>query len=102
MNGHTQTRFGEAEKKRLKTQSLTDYGEIDAAVAGRRSFKIDAASVETNIRFVHVVDHQTSGRRSVTLQFAEKSSFAQHIIIGPMSRPTGVFIPSVVPANGEM
>lgn len=114
MNGHTQTRFGGRKKKRLKTQSLTDYGEIDAAVAGRRSLEIDAALVESGVGFVDVVDRQASAsyassasgqRRSVITrllmrqQFAEEGPFAQNVIVRPVAGPLGVLISGVVPAK---
>ena len=78
-----------------RIKSLTDDGEIDATVAGRRSLEIHATSVQTGVRFAYVIDHQAAG----VLDRAEKGSLAQHILIGPVSRPIGVFVTGVVPVK---
>ena len=72
---------------------LTDDGEVDAAVASRRSAKVHAASVESGVGFANVVNGQ-AGR---LLDRGEESSFAQHLLVGPVSRSSGKFIPGVVP-----
>ena len=98
--------------KPIRESSLTDDGEIDAAVAGGRSFEIDSASVESGVRFVNVVDRQTGTRwrfiRNTLLllllllllnNFGEKRSFTQDVLVWPVSRSVRVFITSVVPVN---
>lgn len=78
---------------RLEGNELTNDGEIDATVASRRSFEIDSASVESGVRFAYVVNHQSSR----VFHCAKISSFAEDVLVGPMSWPIGVLVSSVVP-----
>ena len=80
---------------------FTNNGEIDSAIPRRWTFEIDAASVKTGIRFAYIVDHQATGRGIIIRHQnrAEESSFAQDVLVGPMSRPVGVFISGVIPVS---
>lgn len=86
-------------KKREKF--ITDNGEIDSAVARGRSFEIDAAPVESSIRFAYIVNHEASGRGIIILHQdrGEESSFAQDVVVGPVARPVGVLVSCVVPVE---
>lgn len=74
---------------------LTDYCEIDAAVARGRALEIDAAPVQSGVRFSHVVDHETGG----LLERVEVGALAEHLVVGPRFRPVGVLVASVVPVR---
>ena len=84
------------EDKKIEINPLTDNGEIDATVTSRRTFEIHPAPVESGVRFADVVDHQA---RSVLKARAEEGPFAQHRLVGPVLRPAGVLVTSVVPGN---
>ena len=82
---------------RKKKKKLTDYGEIDAAVAGRWTTEIHSATVQSGIAFTHVINAQ-SGR---LLDRIEKGSFTENLVVGPMAWSLGVLVPSVVSVNKQ-
>lgn len=74
---------------------LTDYGEIHAAIASWRAPEVHSASVEPRVRFPNVVNGQP-GR---LLERGEESSLAQHVLVGPVTRPSSKLVPSIVPVT---
>ena len=89
----------EDETFETRRKLITDNGEVDSAVARGRPFEIDAASVESGVRFPHIVDHEASGGGIIVLHQdrGEEGSFAQDVLVGPVPRPAGVLVSCVVP-----